>query len=76
MLKPKKKNIKYCVYVKDLENNAEKWKNRAKLLQKKCFTEIKQIKKQLNSMKSEIQKEAQEIKQYYTSIIAPKQQPE
>lgn len=63
------KNSRFCVYVKELEDNAEKWKNRARVLQKKCFSEIKDIRKQMNHAKSEIKKEAEDIREYCSRIL-------
>jgi len=67
------KNSRYCVYVKDLEENAEKWKNRAKVLKKKCFSEIKEIRKQMNQVKSEMKKETEDIREYCYRILNSRQ---
>jgi hypothetical protein len=67
-VKPKK-NVRYCVWVKDLENDVEKWKHRAQILQQKCFIEIKELRKQLIEVKTEVKKESKDLKSTYMTLL-------
>lgn len=64
-----KKNVRYCVYVKGMENDLEKWKSKARFLKDKCFVEIKTIKKEILEVKKELKKESQDLKQTCMSIL-------
>ena len=64
-----KKNVRYCVYVKGIENDLEKWKSKARFLKQKCFLEIKTIKKEILEVKKEFKKESQDLKQSCMSIL-------
>ena len=67
ILKPKPKKL--CVYIKDLEEEAEKWKKKAKLLAKKNYSEIREMKKELIGMKSLIEIERNEFREYCYAIL-------
>ena len=69
VLKTKTKPKKLCVYIKDLEEEAEKWKRKAHVLAKKYYSDIKEMKRNIIDMKNKMDIERQDFREYCYSVL-------
>lgn len=65
----KEKPKKLCVYIRDLEEEAEKWKKKAQMLAKKYGAVVRSMRSEIKDIKNVLEYERAEFREYCNELL-------